>query len=133
MKLVTFDLAHPDDFWLHARGVPGAHVVVRTGGRQLDESTMRCAAQLAAYHSGARGERAVDVICHAAAGSQPGARRQNRTSPRAPGGSVDRGWGVAPNRQLEIDVDAAAPWAVFFAFLVLREVGVSAFDELVEG
>jgi len=59
---VTFDLAHPDDFWLHARGVPGAHVVVRTGGRQPDDDTLHSAAQLAAYHSGARDERAAAVI-----------------------------------------------------------------------
>ena len=26
---VTFDLAGADDLWLHARGVPGAHVILR--------------------------------------------------------------------------------------------------------
>jgi predicted ribosome quality control (RQC) complex YloA/Tae2 family protein len=76
-ELGTFDLAHPDDLWLHARDVPGAHVVVRAGGGQPDESTIRDAAQLAAYHSGARGERAVDVIV-----------TRRRAVSRAPGGKI---------------------------------------------
>ena len=59
---ITFKLAQPEDLWLHARGTPGAHVIVRGGGRQADEATIRAAAQIAAYHSGARDERAVEVI-----------------------------------------------------------------------
>ena len=53
--------ARPHDLWLHARGVPGAHVVVRTGGREVPEGVLRQAAQLAAWHSRARGERKVPV------------------------------------------------------------------------
>lgn len=60
-ELVTFTLARPDDLWLHARGVPGAHVVIRRRGRTVDEQTLRAAAQLAAYHSAARSERAATV------------------------------------------------------------------------
>ncbi len=59
---VTFRLAGPKDLWLHARGVPGAHVVVLTGGQPVSERTVDFAARLAAYHSKARGERAADVI-----------------------------------------------------------------------
>ena len=59
---VTFKLAGGEDLWLHARGVPGAHVVVKTAGRLPDEATVDLAAQLAAYHSGARNETRVDVI-----------------------------------------------------------------------
>lgn len=54
-------LARPDDIWLHARGVPGAHVIVRTGGRPLPNGVLRRAAELAAWHSRARGERKVSV------------------------------------------------------------------------
>ncbi|MBK8048678.1 MAG: DUF814 domain-containing protein, partial [Anaerolineales bacterium] len=61
-ELVTFSLARPGDVWLHARGVPGAHVVVKAAGRTPDPDTVTAAAQLAAYHSGARGERAASVI-----------------------------------------------------------------------
>lgn len=59
---VTFERAHPDDLWLHVRGHPGAHVVVRSDGRAMDAAVVQTAAQLAAYYSDARGEGAVDVI-----------------------------------------------------------------------
>lgn len=58
---VTFRRASADDLWLHARGVPGAHVVIKTGGREVPHPVLYRAAQLAAYHSAARDERQVDV------------------------------------------------------------------------
>lgn len=58
---VTFRRAAPDDLWLHARGVPGAHVIVKSGGREVPEATLRQAAQLAAYYSQARGSAHVAV------------------------------------------------------------------------
>lgn len=59
---VTFKLARGDDAWLHVRGAPGAHVIVRPSGVAPDERDILAAAQLAAYHSSRRGERRVDVI-----------------------------------------------------------------------
>ena len=59
---ITFDTAHSDDFWLHIRGMPGAHVVVRRRGSDVDDGTLEEAAQLAAYYSKARGERNAEVI-----------------------------------------------------------------------
>jgi len=58
---VTFDLSGPEDLWLHARGIPGSHVVVRSGGRALEPRVLEEAARLAARHSMARGEAAVLV------------------------------------------------------------------------
>jgi predicted ribosome quality control (RQC) complex YloA/Tae2 family protein len=58
---VTFRRAAPDDLWLHVRGAPGAHVIVKTGGREVPEATLRQAAQLAAYYSQARGSIRVAV------------------------------------------------------------------------
>lgn len=58
---VTFQLAGPRDLWFHARGVPGAHVVLKTGGRVPAEDTLRRVAAVAAYYSGARTSPAVDV------------------------------------------------------------------------
>ncbi len=58
---VTFRRAAPNDLWLHVRGVPGAHVVVKSGGREVPEATLRQAAQLAAYYSQARGSARVAV------------------------------------------------------------------------
>jgi predicted ribosome quality control (RQC) complex YloA/Tae2 family protein len=59
---VTFHQAAANDLWLHARGVPGSHVIVKSGGRPLPEATLREAAALAAYYSQARenGSAAVD-------------------------------------------------------------------------
>jgi predicted ribosome quality control (RQC) complex YloA/Tae2 family protein len=51
---VTFRQATNADLWLHARGVPGAHVIVKSGGRPVPEATLREAAALAAYYSQAR-------------------------------------------------------------------------------
>ena len=60
---VTFDLAQPDDLWLHARGVPGAHVIIRGEGKPIPERVIQQAAALAAYYSQARNQThaAVDV------------------------------------------------------------------------
>ncbi|GHO54949.1 hypothetical protein KSB_34240 [Ktedonobacter robiniae] len=52
---VTFHQANGNDVWLHARGVPGAHVIVKAAGREIPRSTIDQAASLAAYYSQARG------------------------------------------------------------------------------
>jgi predicted ribosome quality control (RQC) complex YloA/Tae2 family protein len=54
----ALDLAAPEDLWLHARGFAGAHVILR-GSPQ--EETIRRAAEIAAYHSEARGAGSVPV------------------------------------------------------------------------
>ncbi|MBN1639782.1 MAG: NFACT family protein [Anaerolineae bacterium] len=58
---VTFRHAAPDDLWLHAMDVPGAHVIVRAGGQPVPEATLVRAAELAAHYSAARGEGTVLV------------------------------------------------------------------------
>ena len=58
---VTFQRARGDDWWFHARGVPGAHVIVRAQGLPLPPDTVQRAAELAAYYSRSRGEADVAV------------------------------------------------------------------------
>jgi predicted ribosome quality control (RQC) complex YloA/Tae2 family protein len=58
---VTFHQASANDIWLHARGVPGAHVIVKAGGRDIPRNTLEQAASLAAYYSQARGSTSVAV------------------------------------------------------------------------
>ena len=58
---LTFRRAAPDDMWLHAHGVPGAHVIVRCGGSPVAEETLLLAARLAAHYSSARAEARVQV------------------------------------------------------------------------
>ncbi len=60
---VTFGKGKPDDLWLHVRGVPGAHVIIKNSGRNIPASVLQRAAGLAAYYSAARneGKALVDV------------------------------------------------------------------------
>jgi predicted ribosome quality control (RQC) complex YloA/Tae2 family protein len=61
---ITFKHAGPEDLWLHARGLPGAHVVIRRGRQEVPEDIVLRAAGLAAYYSRARDSEsqvAVDV------------------------------------------------------------------------
>jgi predicted ribosome quality control (RQC) complex YloA/Tae2 family protein len=60
---LTFDVAAPDDFWLHVADYSGSHVVVRNPGKakDLDDSILLKAAQLAAYFSQARNASKVEV------------------------------------------------------------------------
>jgi predicted ribosome quality control (RQC) complex YloA/Tae2 family protein len=59
---VTFRLGNGRDWWFHAQGIPGAHVIVRNpGGGPLPERTLREAAWLAAYYSQRRQEGKLDV------------------------------------------------------------------------
>lgn len=49
-------IAAPNDFWFHAAGFAGSHVVVRNPDKldKLPKSVMEQAARLAAFHSKAR-------------------------------------------------------------------------------
>ena len=51
---VSFRIAAPSDWWFHAKGMPGSHVIVRTEGRELPDSAYEEAARLAAYYSRGR-------------------------------------------------------------------------------
>lgn len=58
---LTFRTAAPDDLWLHARGVPGAHVILKTDRVPLQEGAIKQAASIAAFFSQARGEASAPV------------------------------------------------------------------------
>jgi predicted ribosome quality control (RQC) complex YloA/Tae2 family protein len=59
---LTARVAKGNDLWLHARGLPGAHVVVRLEkGKGPDQETLLDAAHLAVHFSDARGEPQADV------------------------------------------------------------------------
>jgi len=60
---LTFKLATPDDFWFHALGRPGAHVVARNEDRTASppKATLAEAAAVAAWFSDAGREEYVDV------------------------------------------------------------------------
>jgi predicted ribosome quality control (RQC) complex YloA/Tae2 family protein len=58
---VTFHQATGNDLWLHARGVPGAHVIIKAAGREIPRTTIEQASRFAAYYSQARGSSSVPV------------------------------------------------------------------------
>jgi predicted ribosome quality control (RQC) complex YloA/Tae2 family protein len=59
---LTLHVARPRDLWLHAKGLPGAHVVVRLAkGATISADALVDAAHLAAHFSDARGESVVEV------------------------------------------------------------------------
>ena len=58
---VTFHLAKPDDLWFHARGVPGAHVILRVHSGGPSQDQVEAAAAAAAGRSAARDAGTVDV------------------------------------------------------------------------
>ncbi len=59
---VTFELGEKSDIWLHARGIPGSHVIIKTGGREAPAPTLEMAAALAAYYSKGQTNTKVEVV-----------------------------------------------------------------------
>jgi predicted ribosome quality control (RQC) complex YloA/Tae2 family protein len=79
---LTFKLASPDDFWFHAQGCRGAHVILRNEERLTapPDASLRQAAAAAAWFSEAKSQDRVDVQW---------TRRKNVRKPRsAPLGTV---------------------------------------------
>jgi len=72
---LTFGVGEPRDFWMHVAGPPGSHLVVRNpdGLDALPRSVLVRAAELAAWHSKARGAKGkVEVhVCRVADVSKP--------------------------------------------------------------
>ena len=75
---LTLRTAKKDDIWLHTKNIHGSHVIIATNGQDLPDSTLLEAAQLAAFHSQARGSSQVPVDYTAVknvkkpAGARPG-------------------------------------------------------------
>lgn len=58
---LTFKLANGGDWWFHAKGMPGSHVIVKSEGKELPDSTFEEAAKLAAHYSKAHDQNKVEV------------------------------------------------------------------------
>ena len=58
---LTFRFATGGDWWFHAKGIPGSHVIVKSRGEELPDATFEDAARLAAYYSKGRGNEKVEV------------------------------------------------------------------------
>lgn len=58
---LTFKFAAGNDWWFHAKQMPGSHVIVKTNGQELPDKTFEEAAALAAYYSKGRNLEKVEV------------------------------------------------------------------------
>ena len=48
---LTLKIAHNDDLWMHTKNIPGSHVIIKTEGKEIPESTIFEGAMLAAFFS----------------------------------------------------------------------------------
>ena len=58
---ISFRRSEPGDIWFHAKGVPGSHVLLKTGGGAVPDADMTDAAEIAAYNSDAGNGGGVSV------------------------------------------------------------------------
>lgn len=58
---LTFKFATGNDWWFHAKGIPGSHVVVKSNGDELPDKVFEEAGKLAAHYSQARGQEKVEI------------------------------------------------------------------------
>lgn len=61
---LTFQEAGGNDWWFHAKGTPGSHVIVKSRGGELPDHVFEDAGRLAAYYSAARdaGKAEIDYV-----------------------------------------------------------------------
>ena len=58
---LTFKLATGNDWWFHAKGMPGSHVIVKTDNKELPDSTFEEAGKLAGYYSKGKNADKVEI------------------------------------------------------------------------
>lgn len=58
---LTFKLATGNDWWFHAKGIPGSHVIVKAEGKELPDRVFEEAGSLAAYYSKGRENDKVEI------------------------------------------------------------------------
>ena len=75
--ILSLKTARANDLWFHVHGMPGSHVILHhPNGGKPDNTTIKQAAAIAAWHSKARNAGTVPVSCTAAkhVGKPRGAR-----------------------------------------------------------
>lgn len=58
---LTFKFAEGNDWWFHAKGMPGSHVLVKTKTGKMPDRTFEEAGRLAAFYSKGRGNEKVEI------------------------------------------------------------------------
>ena len=61
---LTFNIADKEDIWMHAKGVPGSHIVIRVRDRLPTNEVIKQAAQIAKKNSKSpKDDKATIVYC----------------------------------------------------------------------
>lgn len=60
---ITFEVASDDDLWFHAKGIPGAHVIIKIGNLVPDITTIEKVATIAAKNSKNNGGVVEVIYC----------------------------------------------------------------------
>ena len=58
---LTFKMANGGDWWFHAKKIPGSHVVLLTGGKEVPDRAFEEAAALAAFYSKGKNQEKVEI------------------------------------------------------------------------
>ncbi len=58
---LTFKFATGNDWWFHTKKIHGSHVIIKTNGKELPDSSYEYAAELAAYYSSGRESDKVEI------------------------------------------------------------------------
>jgi predicted ribosome quality control (RQC) complex YloA/Tae2 family protein len=58
---LTFKTANGGDWWFHAKKIPGSHVVLLTGGKEVPDRAFEEAAALAGYYSKGKNQEKVEI------------------------------------------------------------------------
>lgn len=58
---LTFKFATGNDWWFHAKGMPGSHVIVKTNGAEMTDRAYEEAGRLAAHYSQGKGQDKVEI------------------------------------------------------------------------
>ena len=59
--MITFKIAKNEDYWFHAKNMPGSHVIIKTNGDELTDDEYVEAAKIAAFYSKGKVSSTVEV------------------------------------------------------------------------
>lgn len=58
---LTLKFSHKEDLWLHVQGMPGSHVIIKSEGKAVPDTTLEEAAILAAYFSKGKNSKHIPI------------------------------------------------------------------------
>lgn len=59
--MITFKIGKKEDYWFHAKNMPGSHVIIKTNGDELADEEYVEAARIAAHYSKGKNSSTVEV------------------------------------------------------------------------